>query len=261
LGENNKGPVKMKNDFHISKLIPQPYHFGSDPITTYIKVAINNIYSTYIKKSDAFSNLKLVEKQFSYITKNISSPNDIYLGLLLTRTHGYFLSSTQLAMAGQVTESYSLIRGCLECSAYALHIHTNKNLEDVWLNRNMEEASKRACRKAFQITSIKQTLSSYEPRLEEIWSTLYELTIDFGAHPNQASILSTSKIDNQEDSIHLQNRVISSSDLNIDLSLKTVYEAGICALLIFEKIKPEFFKILGISQELEVLRNKKIIPE
>jgi hypothetical protein len=164
-------------------------------------------------------------------------------------------------MSGQFAESYSLIRGCLECSAYALHIHTNKNLEDMWLNRNMDEASKKACRKAFKITPIKQTLSSYEPRLEEIWSTLYELTIDFGAHPNQASILSTSKIENQKDSISLQNNVISSSDLNIDLSLKTVYEAGICALLIFEKIKPEFFKILGISQELEVLRNKKIVPE
>jgi hypothetical protein len=51
VGENNKGAVKMKNDFHISKLSAQPYHFGSDPITAYIKAAINNIYGTYIKKT------------------------------------------------------------------------------------------------------------------------------------------------------------------------------------------------------------------
>ena len=47
-----------------------------------------------------------------------------------------------MALAGQFSELFVLMRSCLEYAGYAILIFTSPHLEEVFLNRHADEASK-----------------------------------------------------------------------------------------------------------------------
>ena len=93
-------------------------------------------------------------------------------------------------MSGQVTESYMVLRGCLENSLYGLHISNNPDTREVWLRRHDNERCKRKCKIEFSVGNVFKTLNSRDINIHRIAKDLYETTIDYGAHPNEIGLLS-----------------------------------------------------------------------
>lgn len=98
--------------------------------------------------------------------------------------HNFFRSSLTLIFSGQPTSVYCLFRAALECAMYGLAIATDQTLELIWLKRNESEDHRKKCRNAFSPTKLFQILEARNRELSDMCKNLYELYIDYGAHPN-----------------------------------------------------------------------------
>ena len=138
----------------------------------------------------------------------------------------------------------------LEQGGYAILINRKPELEEVWWNRHESDAARKKVPGEFSLAKIKDSIASSDPGLSGIFCTLYERTIDFGAHPNEMSVTSGIRIEEKEiNLIYLHGDV-----LVLDHSLLTVAQVGVCVLLIFQEIFREQFELLGVSSELLKLR-------
>jgi hypothetical protein len=83
---------------------------------------------------------------------------------------------------------------------------------------------------------------------------LYERTIDFGAHPNERGVSGSTTFDESPGRTTFQAIYLHSDSLSLEHVIKTTAQIGLGALLIFERIFPQRFRILGIDANLEALR-------
>ncbi|MDQ5937879.1 MAG: hypothetical protein QG574_5238 [Cyanobacteriota bacterium erpe_2018_sw_21hr_WHONDRS-SW48-000092_B_bin.40] len=101
------------------------------------------------------------------------------------RTHASLLGACTLGLAGQIAESYAMMRLAIENSLYAYKLASDEDTKAIWLARKSDDQQSRsAVTKAFRQKAIMETLSTEQPELEAEIHKLYELTIDEGAHPN-----------------------------------------------------------------------------
>jgi hypothetical protein len=101
-------------------------------------------------------------------------------------------AAVRLAMSGQILEPYVLLRAAIEQSWYALHIAKDPSPPDrsaLWLNRNVDAESKERCKEEFTARRVRVTHEALDAESAGRLHRLYEVTINFGAHPNSAGIL------------------------------------------------------------------------
>jgi hypothetical protein len=103
---------------------------------------------------------------------------------LITNGHYFFRACASLVFAGQPTPIYPLLRASLESCLYAVMITSKPELENVWLRRNKDDASKEACKKEFTANKTFRLLETQYTDLAKICRQFYDLYIDYGAHPN-----------------------------------------------------------------------------
>jgi hypothetical protein len=157
-------------------------------------------------------------------------------------------------MAGQTVEVNAMLRLTLESAAYGHYIGRNSERMSTWQNRHSNEASKQATRSEFQFGKIRDWIKSDSAKLGEAFERLYEQTIDFGTHPNERGFSSNTNLEQSGDGIELQVVYLQRDGLQLDYALKTTARVGVWCLSIFQLIYPEKWELLGIRQELEVLR-------
>ena len=155
--------------------------------------------------------------------------------IFLARCHAAYRASCGISMAGQLPETFVLLRSCLEYSGYTLLIHRKPGLEMVWLRRHKGGDALSKMRHAFTATNAKKAVQLTDPGLGDWYSSLYESAIDFGGHPNPKGIMpiinddSYSQIDLHEDGLFLRHCLDSTA------------RVGVCSLYVFHKIFPERF--------------------
>ena len=94
--------------------------------------------------------------------------------------------------------------------------------------------------------------------LAAVFETLYQRTIDFGAHPNERSVtanLRSEKID-PESTRYSMIYLHGGDGQMLDHGLKTVAQVGFCSLLLFQTVWPGNFDALGVRARLETLRSR-----
>lgn len=233
----------------ILKAVPE--EFGKDAVTHYYATATQNLHSTFTSNNNLFEGIKLINNLFDSIRNSISQDSDMVFGLMLMRCHSSLLASSQLAGSGQIIESFVVTRAALEASLYALYLDTDISFQEVWLNRNTSPEAKKKCKELFKTTKLKKHLNDISPRLATVFDQLYERTIDFGAHPNQLSVTSTSKIHHQENRLLTITNVIDSDPELIELALRNCAQVAICSLNIFGLMRKERFAILNIDTNID----------
>jgi len=104
---------------------------------------------------------------------------------LFMNAHASFLAASRLALSGQGPPTFMTLRGALESALYGLIASRSKENASVWLNRdkNLEQS-----RRLFTARNGLKLLKD-DPNLSIGASEAYELTIEFGAHPNARSVL------------------------------------------------------------------------
>jgi hypothetical protein len=231
-----------------------PPQWGEDHLSQFINDAQHNTYATFTNHKPEFSLLTFIHDSFLKIKNNLLNPPDLFSSLFLMRAHSAYLAGVRLSVSGQITECYMLLRGTLENSLYGLHISSNPTRRDIWLRRHDDNNSKRKCQNEFTAGNVLNTLKMKDKETHRIAQYLYELTIDYGAHPNAKGLLSMVRKERDEQRIDFMVDYLTGDSMPLHLGLKTTARVGVCSLLIFNVVFKELFDNLGISSDLNNLK-------
>ena len=177
----------------------------------------------------------------------------------MVRTHSSFLAAIRLAMSGQLSESYAVLRAAIEQAWYALHMAKDPQpptRTTVWLCRNDDETSKSKCKSEFTIAKVRSTHESLDPATAKQLHELYETMIDFGAHPNQLGMLVAMGKSEMEQGINYQVGILFPEVVALAATLRMAVAVAVGALKVFQLIFPECFKLMGLDEEIKALVNE-----
>jgi hypothetical protein len=240
----------------------KPKGWGTDNLSDFVSKAQHNIYASFnnTEPKKAYELLSDVNDAFNLMSINLHYPSGqeyILPGMLFIRSHSNYLGALRMSLAGQLPESFMLMRGCLETSLYGLHMFVNPSDAEIWINRHDSVKSLAKVKSTFTIRNVLETLKTKDRSLEESIGKLYDTTIDFGGHPNERAILSMMEFKTRDnhDKLFMQNYLTHSTPVYFNC-LKSNAEIGVGALLIFQLVFRERFDILGISEKLERFKEK-----
>ena len=146
------------------------------------------------------------------------------------------------------------LRGSLENSLYGLHISNNPGTREIWLCRHDDEDSKKKCKNEFTAGNVFKTLKLRDKETHRIAKHLYETTIDYGAHPNEKGLLSMVRKERDEQKIDFMVDYLTGDSMSLRLGLKMTARVGVCSLFVFKLVFKERFDILGVSADLDKLK-------
>ena len=231
-----------------------PERWGSDPVAGFIDNARNNVFASFQKVRGLYAKIVQIDEVFRQLMDNLLNPRDLTAPFFVLKAHSSFLGAAHLSMAGQAPESFMLMRGCLEAAMYALFINRNPEAAGAWFKRHEDEAAKAACRKLFTARNVLECLNVADSSTHDLVSTLYGKTIDFGAHPNVASLITATRRTEDDERIHFQVAYLNADPEMISGGMKSTAQTGVTSLLVFKNIFPERFDLLGLSERFGSLR-------
>lgn len=164
--------------------------WGKDCLSETFDSVFCNIGKSFIDLKAHFQILTEAKNALADVTKLCEYKDEAGMIVLsLTgRVMGCFVCACQLALSGQLSETYVLMRACLENALYAFYINESPDYAKVWSNRHKSEDSKKACRDLFSVGKIFRCLEQKSKIIKDNISKSYEEAIDWGAHPNERSV-------------------------------------------------------------------------
>ena len=228
-----------------------------DCLTDYLRVYQSNQLGTFANKGTAMADLIKIDSLFDRLLKGAVNPRPPWPMLFTFRAHSAFRAAVGAVMAGQVFESQVLLRLCLEHAAYGFYIGSDADRTECWLRRGDGDAHRKVVRKEFHNDKIKAHIEATAPVMANQFDWLYNQTIEYGAHPNEAGYLLNSTIDkNENDDVKIDTIYLHADDLQLGMGLKNAGQAGLRALHLMQLLYPERYELLGIRSELEEVRTR-----
>jgi hypothetical protein len=135
------------------------------------------------------------------------------------------------------TDAFPLQRSCLEYAGYAKLVTVEPELARLWLQRDQNLAE---VRKKFSNRAVRESIEKDDAALAKIYQALYELSIDFGAHPNEKGVLG-SVVPGSPATGTMQVTILPGDSLQLWHGLKNCGRIGICSLKIFNLIFGDHF--------------------
>jgi len=197
-----------------------------------------------------------IDGLFHKAAENLRNPPDFLGAMLLLRSHSAYRAATRLAMSGEASETFPLLRACLEYALYAVHINRNQGYGEIWLRRHDDEAALAEARRTFQHVTVMETLKSVDERLAQHIKALYERAIDFGAHPNERAMTGSMTITEVSDGKVFAAVYLHGDRLVLSHILKTTAQVGLGALLMLSIVFRDRFRLLAIDMNLDRLKTK-----
>jgi hypothetical protein len=199
-----------------------------------------------------------VDSCFVAAGKHLGDSKPIFTGPMFLRSHYAYKAAAGMTLAGQFPESFVMMRSCLEYAGYAFLMFADPRLEEVFLNRHANDASKKAQRGKFQIYTITKTIACFDQKLSKIFKDMYDRSIDFGGHPNPHGMIGSMDIDkdDEEQLTGMSTFALAPNPRVIEFSMHKVAQVGLTALCIFRHIFGKKFELLGISAKMDALSNE-----
>jgi hypothetical protein len=238
-----------------------PPGWCSDNLTDFVERAYQNSFATFHNKKKEYLLLSTLDECFMEVQKDWSFKSVKICPLLFLRSHSAFRASCEHALSGHLSAIFPQIRVCIEYAGYALHINENDGFEKIWLNRHQNVGSRALVRKKFVNQSIQKTIKESNGEAQKEYDSLYNLAIDFGAHPNELSVTSNLSI---EDNLHhklVEQVYLHNNGPKLDFGLNTVARTGLCSLEIFQDVFPDRYKDLGVQQKVSNFRNNLMLKK
>jgi hypothetical protein len=233
----------------IAKLTPQEW--GNDTLSEWLQGFYENTLATFANLKVEYRLLSSIDKLFFTLNQNLNNPSDLAAALCSLKAHSCYMSAVSLCAGGQLSPAYMVLRGCLEESIYAFYFNCHPELAETWMKRMESEESKKKVRQKFRPADILAELQQADKELGQMTRVLYELAIDWGAHPNINGLASTTEITDTEEKLLITIQYSSGDTPAFRQCLNVTASVGVCSLFIFRRIFLEKFLQLHINEELE----------
>lgn len=231
--------------------VQPPPGWGHDSLSRFIEMARRNKFATFVQARPIWNCLNEIDSLFRLAIDAMNNSRAWFAGFLLLRSHASYLGGVRLSVSGQLTESYMVLRGCLESALYGLFIHENPGLRQLWLSRHESAEAKNRVKAEFRIGPMFDLLDARDIATGGPARELYERTIDYGAHPNELALLTALRLTDERETVRFDlNYLSDNSTPALALCLKTTAQVGVCALRMFRLVIPERFDLLSISDAL-----------
>jgi len=237
----------------------KPPTWGSDPLSTFFADAEFNTRVTALRFAPIYKLLQNTHELFRRFEEAIEKDGREELlvpRFLMVRAHASVLAGLRLAMSGQTTEAFPVLRSAVELAWYALHIAKDPSPPQrltIWLNRNESDADKARCKSEFTIRNVRRTHEGLDADTAGTMLQLYEQLIDFGAHPNQIGVMAAMTKSESGKQVNFSVGILSPQPPATAFALRTAVGVAIGALKAFQFIFPERFTLLGIDQGINKL--------
>jgi len=147
-----------------------------------------------------------------------------------------------------------VFRGCLENALYGIYQSRHPENCETWLLRHESREAYQKIRREFTIRKLLNFLKEVDDKIYQSANSLYERTIDYGAHPNERALTSNLRQTKGEGYIKFDLNYLTGNTPALHLCLRTNAQIGVCVLFIFRHVYRERYDILGISDMLEKLK-------
>lgn len=233
-----------------------PPCWGDDKLSLFLDQALKNTLATFVHKRPGFETLLRIDQSFLKIGENLADPSSFLGAALLLRSHSAFRAACRLAMSGQASDTFPVLRACLEYALYGLHITSEPQLGEIWMGRHDNDETMRRVRRKFKHVNMMKTLCARDQALHSTIDELYERTIDFGAHPNERAITGSMELEKEFDHVMFSQIYLHGDSDSLDHIMKTSAQIGLGSLCIFQLAFPERFEILGLRHVIDRLRRE-----
>lgn len=159
-----------------------------DKLSSYLNVTLENHVNHAKKEPDLMWMTHEMDRFFHqevFIQKYDANAVTIVLA-----TNSYMLLSNAVsqALSGHQVAVLPVARTALESACYAYLTSSDNKMCEIWLNRDKSKTARDNCRKAFTIGATEAKLKHISPDMADYLKKLYELSIEYGAHPNIKAI-------------------------------------------------------------------------
>ena len=236
-----------------------PPPWDKDPLSNYFAQAEFNERACSLRYPDIYDLLRRTDAAFGRLNEAIEKDDQDRLlmpRILVVRTRSSLLAAIRLGMSGQMPEAFALLRSAIENAWYALHIANdpdNTTRSELWLRRNESADAKRRCQQAFTVRQVRETHEAVDPATAKQFHELYEMSIDFGAHPNQLGAMGAMATSEVENRTTFNVGILHPAPLQLLMTMRMAIAVGIGALKVFERIFPERTKLISLDCEVEGL--------
>lgn len=231
-----------------------PAGWTQDALSDYLEAAHQQRFATFEHKRPWFRRLSELDTCFLTIVEGWVNPQDPIAVSFFCRAHAAFRASCEHALAGQGAEVYPQIRSMLEYAAYALRLHSEPALLNIWLNGHASSVNIKRIRQEFSHANLRETIGKRNRKAADVFDMLYDRCIDLGGHPNDQALFSNMRLSKDVTRTQFLNIYLHSDGLQLEMGLKTAAQAGVCALEIFQEIFSARFELLGVRADLLRLR-------
>lgn len=236
-----------------------PSGWGKDPLTQYIDNCRDNQWATFANKRSEVIDLITIDGMFRKLIGEAVNPRPFFPVNFLLRSHSAYLSGSSAVMAGQLHDAWALLRVCLEQGGYAHYIGDDHQRWERWMGRHdpRSRTQQDKWKDEFTQGKVARCIKVAHAGLGEVYSTLYDRTIDYGAHPNERGTSVAMTIEETEDGGRRLNTIYLHADgLLLDFLLKTTAQVGICVLRIAQVIYPLRSQATGVQFQLETIARR-----
>lgn len=231
-----------------------PPNWEVNEISKFSDAARRNEIATFANHTDWIARLSEIDIGYRRSIDGVNHSKDWFAGFFLLRAHSNFLAACRLCWSVQIPESYALLRSCLENALYGLYLAKHPKSREAWLRRGEDAMAKQKVQGEFKARALLSFAVAQDAAVGAVAKTLYERTIDFGAHPNELALMQTLNMDKNADRIEFKSNYLGTDSVALLAALKTTAQVGVCTLSLFRVVYPERFDIMGVT---DLLRSVK----
>jgi hypothetical protein len=227
----------------------------------FLEVVHNNQLANRARLPTQYRIIQRVDYCFVTAGKHLSHQKPVLVGPMFLRSQYAYKTAAGMTLAGQVAESFVMMRSCLEYAGYALAIfadprlHNTPSREEVFVNRNVDEASLKAHKAEFQVGKIRGMIATFDEKLAANFKLLYDRSIDYGGHPNPGGPLTGINMETKDEKLtSITTRALTDDPIVTMFAMKSAAQMGLTSLCIFQHMFEAKFELLGIRAEMDALR-------
>jgi hypothetical protein len=247
-------PLTAAKDNQPSVRTDVPPGWGQDDLSAYLHGAHRNRVATFVQKRAAYDRLAQIDKCFVTVAKDWLNPPDVLSPTLFLRAHAAYRAACDNALAGQAGELYGQLRAVLERAGYGLLIGKKPALGQVWLDRHKDDAGMKASKREFGLGTILDCLKPLDGAGAKRFEDFYQVTIDFGGHPNERAVTGNLQIRETEHRKEFLQVYMHADGVALDHGLKATAQVGVCALETMQNLYGPRYELLGVRAAILDLR-------
>jgi hypothetical protein len=231
-----------------------PPHWSEDKLSEFFDLARDNTFASFVRLRSHYAKIVDIDSAFLSIGKNLLNPPDRVAPFFLFKSHSSLRAAVSLGMGGQSAEAFIVMRGTIESALYAIYLGRTAGALDTYMSRHDDDASRKAVRNEFTMGRMWKCLRDTDEKLQREAQAIYDKTIDFGAHPNVAALITATTVSRTPDYAQFKLLYLTADPTIIGGTLKSAAQAGVIALEIFRYIFKERYDLLGLTPRLQTLR-------